>query len=57
MILLVDDRCHKLRGIDVTAAHLKEMGMSRSKQFLNNTFQVVDLAHCHDGIGSMMRAH
>ena len=57
MILLVDDRRHKFRGIDVPSAHLKKMGMSGRKQLLHNAFQIIDLAHCHDGIGSVVGTH
>ena len=57
VILLIHNGCHQLRGVDVSAAHLQEMGMSFCEQILYNSIGIIDLTNRGDGISSVMGTH
>ena len=57
VVLLVDDRRHQLRGVDVPAAHLQKVGVAGLEQGLDDLLGVVDTPHGDDGIGAVVRAH
>ena len=57
VVLLIQNRRHQLRGIDISAAHLKEMRVPFGEQFLCQKVRIINSAHSGNGIGSMVRTH
>ena len=54
IVLLIHQIGHQLRGIQIPAAHLQEMGMTLGEQLLRQLCRVVDLAHRGDGVCPMV---
>ena len=55
-IALIDQGSCQFRGIDISPAHFKEMGVSPGKELPHQFFVVVDLADRRDRIRAQMRA-
>ena len=56
VILLIDEGCHQFGVVQITAAHLQEMGVPVLEDVLSQLCRVVDAAHRGNRIGSVVGA-
>ena len=56
VVPLIDHRRHKLRGVNVSSAHLKEMALAVLKNLRHNLILIINLTHSGYGVGAMVRA-